>query len=190
MSGPASSRHAAAVTMAIAILLGAGCVRLDEEHCIVNGGDFACDDGRLCVTDIDRRTEPSDEGDGCVLEDQVDETLEDHFVRVQYGLPRSLGSNAKDAEAAMDDTQSVVGVLFLATAEREVDEVCAPDEDITRSFEPQWRAVFEVREFLERPTRVRASSAGLSPEQVEAIEAFDAAINEWLEECEAATIDR
>lgn len=162
-------------------LLSASCIRLDEDHCIVNGGDLACDQGRMCVTEIEEIREPSDRGDGCILIDGIDYDFDAYLVRVQYGLPEVMWPRIEPNE---NDVRSLGGVLVRAVQERGLGEVCVADEDVVLSFEPEWNEVDGVREFLDRPTRVRANTATLEPHHVEAIKDFDAAINVWLEECE------
>jgi hypothetical protein len=161
----------------------ASCVRLDEAHCIVNGGDLACDDDeRMCATEIKGFREPSDAGDGCVSIAETEEYFEVYLVHVQYGLPDTLWPHG-DAE---DDVDSVAGVLRRAAEERPLEEMCTVDPARVLELEPRWREVKAVRTFLERRGRVRAESVTLEPFQVEAIEDFNEAIDEWLDDCRAS----
>jgi hypothetical protein len=173
-------------TVVMSVVIGSaatGCVRLDEDHCIVNGGDFACDDRRMCVTEFDEATELSDQGDGCIRIAGVDYDLDAYFVHVKYGLPDSLRARTLDAA---EDVRSVTGVLVRATEEHEVDDVeeCIVKESVVRQFEEEWQEVAAVRTFLDRNDRVRADSATLEPFHVDAIEKFNERIDEWLHECE------
>jgi hypothetical protein len=155
------------------------CIRLDEDHCIVNGGDFACEAGRMCVTETEAFTELSDEGDGCIKTAGIDYEFDKYFVHVQYGLPDSLAARGE----AEDDLRSVTGILARAVGDRGLEEVCTVGEMVVRDLEPLWIEVNAVREFLDRPSRVRAETATLGVTQVEAIGEFNGAINAWLEEC-------
>lgn len=164
-------------------VLSASCVRLDEDHCIVNGGDFACDRDRMCVTEIDETMEPSDRGDGCILIDGNDYDFDAYFVHVKYGLPDSLRARTDDAA---EDVRSVTGVLVRAAEAHGVDDVadCVVSERVVRQFEERWREVNAVRTFLDQRDRVRVKSAALEPLQVQAIHEFNEAIDLWLQYCE------
>jgi len=170
----------ASVVIAVA---STACVRLDEGHCIVNGGDFACDDDRMCVAEIDAVNEFSDRGDGCIFIAGIDYALEDYFVHAKYGLPDSLRARTEDA---VDDVRSVTGVLARAAEEHGVEDVeeCVVSEPVVRQFEEEWREVKAIHTFLDRRNRVRVESAGLEAFQVQAIEAFNGAIDAWLGGCE------
>ncbi len=165
--------------MTLVMITGTGCVRLDEDQCIVNGGDFACDEERICAAEIDQIIELSDRGDGCLLTQGFDYDFDTYFVHVKYGLPESLGARGSDP---FEDLQSVTGVLVRAV--EELEDGCTIDESIVRRLEPRWRAVNAVRMFLDRKDRVRADSAALEPAHVQAIEDFNDAIDEWVDECE------
>ena len=173
---------------AMSVLLGMGasaatsCVRLDEGHCILNGGDFACGEGWMCVTEIMAVAEPTDQGDGCISIQDIDYDLDAYFVHVQYGLPSRLRAQGE----ARDDLQSVTGILVRAVEEREAEDHCIVQESVVRSVEPQWLEVEEVRAFLDRRTRIRAATADLDPAHVQAIDDFNAAVNELLDECGAS----
>lgn len=162
--------------LAVSTLVGAACIHLDDDHCIVNGGDFACSEARICVANIESIVEMSDRGDGCVLRHAKDAAdFRDYFVHVQYGLPSQLGARTQD------DIDSVTGVLVRTTEERRVE--CGLGERVVRMFEPQWIEVREIRDELESAQHVSVSEASLSNDQAEAIERFNDAINIWLLEC-------
>ncbi|MCA9708084.1 MAG: hypothetical protein KDK70_19690 [Myxococcales bacterium] len=170
--------------IAIAIPHSMSCVRLDEDHCIVNGGDVSCIDDRICVTDVDGLGEKSDHGDGCVSNVNAAVQFEGQFVHVQYGLPSRLDAVTDVAE---DDIQSVAGVLALAALESsdasDSEHPCVVQEDLIHGLEPLWLEIEAVRAHLEDRARVRAGDAALSLEQVQAINRFNEAINSWLDEC-------
>lgn len=156
----------------------AGCVRLDEEHCIVNGGDFACpDEGQLCATEIEGFREPSDAGDGCVSIEGTERYFEEYLVHVKYGLPSSLWPHG----AEEDDVDSVAGVLVRAVEEQGLE--CEVDAESVRELEPLWRGVRSVRGYLERRDRVSVDAMTLQVGQVGAIEGFNAGVDGWVNGC-------
>lgn len=154
------------------------CVRLDEGHCIVNGGDFACnDDERMCATEIEGFREPSDPGDGCVSIAETKRYFPEFLVHVKYGLPDSLWPHGE----ANDDVDSVIGTLAQASEERALE--CELDDGRVQELDLLWREARAVRTYLERRDRVSVESMTLQPLQVKAIEAFNAGVDGWLEEC-------
>lgn len=177
------------IRMSLGLLIVAStvaCVRLDEAHCIVNGGDFACEEDRLCAMAIEPISEVTDEGDGCILRSAIgDDDFERLMVYVQYGLPESLPARH---EPEVEDLRSVTGVLSRLLRDHGLEDVCHVDESVVRRFEQQWKEVDAVRVFLGRKDRVRAESATLEPLQVEAIRSFGDAINDWLDGCEMAAM--
>lgn len=155
------------------------CVRLDEGHCIVNGGDFACDDEeRMCATELQGFREPSDPGDGCVSIEETKEYFDDYLVHVRYGLPDAFWRRGE----AEDDVDSMVGVLVRAAEERGLE--CTFDDARVLELEPKWREVKAVRTFLERRDRVSVESATLEAFQVRAIVELGEGVDGWLEACE------
>lgn len=170
------------LTTALSLTLS-GCVRLEEDHCIINGGDFACEHGRMCITEIVEITERSDRGDGCIDIEGIDYDVDAYFVHVKYGLPDSLRARTDDAA---EDVSSVTGVLDRAVEALGVDDVeeCVVSEPIVRQFEDEWREVKAIRAFLDQRARVSVESATLEPLQVEAIRGFNDAIDGWLQGCE------
>lgn len=156
------------------------CVRLDEGHCIVNGGDFACnDEEQMCATEIEGFREPSDPGNGCVSIAETRDYFDDYLVHVQYGLPDTLWPHGE----AEDDVDSMAGVLMRAAEERGLDGECVVDREQVLELEPLWREVKAVRTFLERRDRVRVGSATLEGFQVEAIVGLNDGVDEWLDNC-------
>jgi len=172
------TRGAVAAGFCLVGALCGGCVELFEDHCIINGGDFACLEDRICLTEIDSANEVSDRGDGCVdlTPNEVDEEL---FVHVQYGLPSRLGAS----DSLARDLHSVTGIFVRGVEERGSEGSCRVNEEVVRSVESEWREIDEVREYLDRRTRVRAEAAMLSEEQVGAIVRFNDAVNGWLDDC-------
>lgn len=182
------STHASIVRgFVLSCLISTGatsCVRLDEGHCIVNGGDFACnDEERMCATEIEGFREPSDPGNGCVSIAKTREYFDDYLVHVQYGLPDTLWPRGE----VEDDVDSMAGVLVRAAEDRGLDGECVVDREQVLELEPLWREVKAVRTFLERRDRVRVGSAALEGFQVEAIVGLDAAVNDWLAKCKELT---
>lgn len=178
-----SQRTPIAPAMTALVLLSASCVRLDENHCIVNGGDFACDEARMCVTEIEEIREPSDRGDGCILIEGIDTyDFDAYFVHVKYGLPDSLRASTDDAS---EDVQSLTGVLVRAAEAHEVTDVdeCVVSESVVLQFEEEWLEVKAVHTFLDQRDRIRVESAALEPFHVEAIRRLNDAIDGWLEGC-------
>jgi hypothetical protein len=92
--GVGSSKSCVSIVLGVALVSSGGCVRLDEEHCIVNGGDFACEEGRKCAMEYTAVTESSDRGDGCVSDRGTAGYFGEYFVHVKYGLPEALGENS------------------------------------------------------------------------------------------------
>ena len=176
--GGRASRFCAAIASSVVVLASAGCVRLDEGHCIVNGGDFACEEGRLCATELTEIAEDSDEGDGCLWIEGMDYDFEEYFVHVKYGLPEALWSRVEQGE----DLDSVEGVIVRAVEERGGVDTCGIDEAVME-LETRWREVKAVRTFLERPSRVRVEAARLKGFQVEAIDRFNEGIDAWVDGC-------
>lgn len=161
------------------VLVGlGGCVRLDEGHCIVNGGDFACNEGSICAAELTGVVEASDRGDGCVSRDGTLKYFNDYFMNVKYGLPDALGSQ----NGSEEDPDSLVGVLTQALQVRDSEDVCQIDEAVTE-LEPCWHEVKAVRMFLERRSRVLKKAARLEQFQVDTIVGFNAQIDKWLDEC-------
>jgi len=178
--GKRSSSFWVSLLSSMTLVTSSGCVRLDESHCIVNGGDFACGDGWRCATEREGIVESRDQGDGCLPMEGLGYDLEKYFVHVQYGLPEVLWPRGEPE----DDLDSLGGVLVHAVEERHVEDVCRVQESKVLQFEAPWREVAAIRTFLERPTRVRVDAARLESFQVMAIEGFNEVINEWLDECE------
>lgn len=156
------------VGAAVAILGGAGCVKLDTGHCLANGGDLACG-GDLCVLDVAGGRAPGDAGDGCASQ------VPAGFVHLEYGLPATEGR-------AGDGRDTLAGVLEEVVG-------CLDVEDAVATVEDEWVPVGEIRRRLADGPRVRKSALDLSQGEVDAIERFNRAIGELRGECPASTSD-
>ncbi len=166
----------------IAVILGvliSNCIRLDEDHCIINGGNAACEDEDICVMETRRVREIFVDGGGCVSESDIHQGFYDYFVSVPYGLPSHMGSVERP-----DDLRSLIGTLTYAADQRMVERDCVVNRQVVYSLEEDRRRVDEVRGFLDRSTRVRIDAAELSAAQVDAINDFSAAVDEKLSMCD------
>lgn len=171
-----------AVGLAVSVVATTvSCIRVRQEHCIVNGGDVHCVDGYFCVAALrEDVVGTKDGGDGCTTNEGLAFRDPTRFVRVQYGLPSSLQARSVDRS---EDIDSVAGVLYKAAGGREPSACYLEDEDIDSEFEGVWLGVMEVREHLESKTTLRVEDALLTEEHVESINDFNAAINDWLDDC-------
>lgn len=145
------------------------CVQLNPDHCVVSGGDLACDDGSICVASITAgQVAPGEQSNGCVAQ-APDPAL---FVAVPYGLPARLGSEGDTG------TDSVAGVLAQVAPD------CATQEADLQSLAAAWQPIVGVRDHLQARPKSKASAFDLSPSHVAAITDFSAAVESWVAACD------
>jgi len=171
-----------AVGLAVSVVATTvSCIRVRQEHCIVNGGDVHCVDGYFCVAALrEDVVGTKDGGDGCTINKGLASREPTRFVRVQYGLPSSLEARTADPS---EDIDSVAGVLLNAVDGCESAGPYLKDEKAVDDLEDEWLGVMEVRDHLESKTTLRVEDALLTEEHVESINDFNAAIDDWLGDC-------
>jgi hypothetical protein len=161
-----------AVAWSVAGAVIAGCIRINPEHCIVNGGEFLCADRRCAMT---RGIQAEGDEDGCVDE------VASGFVHVKYGLPSRLGALGDE------DLDTVNGVLLRVVSESGVAAECVINEDVVIAVAGPWARVDKVRKHLDRSGRTLETSARPTQDQVDAISVFNYAVDYFVEVCDGGT---
>lgn len=149
-----------------------GCLRLDPDHCMINGGDLACG-GDFCVIGTGARPELMD--DGCI--DAVG-YVPSGFVHVEYGIPSRLGGSDD-----VDDLDSVAGVVATAAQHDGSSVACATAETSLAVLLEPWVGAAVIRGHLERPDHVRKQAVVLDQTQAEAIYMFNQAVGQVIANC-------
>lgn len=165
----------------LALVLGVsitGCLELDTEHCLAQGGDLGCN-GLRCYIPTAMTVDPISDEHGCELTD-IAPTLDqkEHHLHVKYGLPASA-ENPGDPR----DDDSVSGILRLSAEARNLSS-CSIDIGSETIFEIYDDGIGAIRERLEERGRTRRIQTRVSEADVKLIKSFRSAINDWLEGCQ------
>jgi len=155
-------------------LTATGCIVPDADYCAFAYGDLTCVGERdFCVL---AKHEMSHEG----IEDGCSADVPEGFVHVRYGLPTMVAAPTRRPK----DPRSVEGVLRQLGYES-----CGSPEELEASLGPAVDEVAEVRRHLEQRWQVRRAAVALSMDHVDAIAAFDEAMEAWLQGCMGAATE-
>jgi hypothetical protein len=170
--------------MLIFTLLQTGCLELDEEHCLANGGDLACP-GQRCLIQTNADKETMSDELGCSY---VDENAAYH-LHLTYGLPANF--RISDGHRNMD---TVEGILTAWRDEEGLSSSCSLDgktgelgEASDILFDEYGEQIYFLRMILEDRVRVRTNRVGLYVEHRDAVHAYNTAMKDWLDACAAET---
>jgi len=159
-------------------LLQMGCLVLDENHCLANGGDLACP-GQRCLFETGRRVHTQTDDFGCSY---IDANFSYH-VHLTYGMPASFEMGGES-----DNLDTVEGIL-AALWEDDGAGSCpldSPDrDDALDDLEDVYTDVHALRLRFEARGRVRASPANITDMEIDDVIQYNNAVKRWLDACSA-----
>lgn len=178
--------HVARIMGCIVILASVvtGCLQLDEDHCLANGGDLACG-GQRCLL----QTGPESVTDGEMVTDELGCSLSDgtppfHF-HLTFGLPADLAMSGGHS-----NLDTVEGILSAWREERDPAGSCAlgeEDDDLRDEYvdlvEQYVVGTHIIRANIEDRRRVSATNNTFDDADNAALEAYKDAMTAWLDAC-------
>lgn len=157
------------------VLTQAACLVLDEDHCLSNGGDLACG-SPTCVMQTGPHEQTMSNDIGCAMAG-YDSTYQ---LRLPFGLPAELESS----RSGVDDLDSLEGVLAELIEENDLGGVCELDDD-TEVIVDHHANVRIIRSRLDSRDYVRKQRTAITGTEIEAVQAYNEAVNAWLDDCRA-----
>lgn len=182
MIGIADGRARFGVAAVALLGLGGGCgFRVNDEHCLFHGGDRACEDEQLCLAVSDGGSVIRGRNGCWTVEGPL---RSEHAIHLRYGLPTDRMARGDPLES-----DTVQGVLARTVQERDLGAACAIDEQLPEMFEDSEVVdiVMDARARLERYRRrgrARREEIYLSQAEADAVEHFNAAVDQWAQTCE------
>lgn len=157
--------------------LQVGCIVLDEEHCLANGGDLACP-GQYCLIETWQKAEAKTDALGCTFRPDI----YDFHLHLKYGLPAAV---ERDPYEGYLDT--LEGVLVALRENNDVEDSCPLDspalqEEFDEVLE-SYAGVYVVRARMEGHGRVSTTTTQITLEEAESVEAYNDAVDAWLDAC-------
>jgi hypothetical protein len=179
---PSTWAHAFAGVLLMTSLTQVGCLVLHEDHCLANGGDLACPGKRCLLKTLPAKPEMSDEL-GCSYRG-YDPT---YHVNARYGLPADY-EIGRDGAKEMDSVEDVLSALI---EEHGIAGSCGITTHGTEEIQATYVGVEALRSRLDTGMLVRRNATKLTRDEVQAIHAYNAAVDSWLNTCiEASNAQR
>lgn len=154
-----------------------GCIVLDEEHCLANGGDLACP-GQLCLIEAGKRVKSRTDALGCTFH-PVDD---DRHLHARYGLPAAVELTEGD-----NNLDTVEGILIALREDHGIEGSCPLDGTVLQDEFDEVIArhadIDILRARMEKRWRVRTGPAKLTQEEVDSVVAYNKAVQTWLDAC-------
>lgn len=159
-----------------------GCLVLNEDHCLANGGDLACP-GRMCLVQTGPRVETVSDDFGCSEAPFTNNPVHEH-AKARFGLPAEL-----ELGQSTTPLDTVEGILLETQEDRGFVESCSLDDRGLEAelaiLEMRYLVVQEIRDRLEHeaPKTGSRSIITLSQEEADAIGDYSRAVDDWLDDC-------
>lgn len=168
-----------------ALLTVTGCGwRVNAEHCLFDGGDRGCGDGRSCMIAIGDGTVRG-ANDGCLDATEAEALDPERHLHLRYGLPASLEPTSTDDVLESD---TVLGIFARAVRDHQLGAVCH-EADGLASVEgwPELDLVLAARRRLDgarEERRVRDDEVVVRAAEAAAVEDLGARVDAWVMACE------